>query len=93
MSIVVGTLLVAESILDHLQALAVCERQCGVRVTHAVKLDRADACRLDDPGELPLTDVVQVQGLAEGVVFAERIDPLSGEHEPMIVVPDRLTAV
>ena len=68
-------LLVPEPLLYHLGVLAVCQRQRRVGVAHAVDLDRPYPCRLDQLGELPLSDVVQVERLAQGVVLPAQDKP------------------
>jgi hypothetical protein len=79
---VISILLVPESSLDDMRRYAGLQEQDRARVAEPVELDRPHAGRLDQLGVLPLSEVVGLERLAEGVPPPREVTPLLREQWP-----------
>jgi transcriptional regulator with XRE-family HTH domain len=82
---VISTFL-SEPFRNHVDRLAGLEEQRRAGVAESVELDRADAGRLDHPWELPLSEVVGLERVAERMAVALDVRPLLGKHQSVIRV-------
>jgi hypothetical protein len=64
------------------------QQQRCARVSQTMQCDRANVRGLDQPRELPLSDVVRLERQAQRCLTAVQVCPLAGEDEPKVVIGD-----